>query len=142
MSFDILEKLTAQKDAEQTTSKAGNPMCVINAFKAGRTKEDKVWVKVYVSGENNIPAAKDIRSGEGFLVAGLLNASAYVPKDGGDPRVSFSIFANKIVTKASVASERGKPRPAHQSIYAPRNSDNATQQPISLSDELNDVIPF
>ena len=105
MSARAIVSGALHKAAEERTSKAGKQFATLTLRENfnGSTR----WWRVVAFDEASIAAALSMKVGEPIAVSGEINAELWTPEDGSEPRLSWKITADAVLT----ARHHGKGRP-------------------------------
>lgn len=70
-------------------------------------KENTTWFRV-TSWEREAEIVKEyVQKGAPIMVIGKINASAYIPKDGGEPRASLEMTSSRVILQGSKGESNG-----------------------------------
>ena len=131
---------------EPRTTRAGNPMLVLNLAVDEGEDAPATWVRALVFGDAG-EACRDLEPGVRVYVEGRLRAEAYTPRDGGEPRVSLTVLCRVAQAMGRIGRKRprrpaGRPgRPDHPppGTYHPPEADRpptgSEQAPAGLAAE-------
>jgi single-stranded DNA-binding protein len=111
---------------EQRTSKAGKPF--ITATIRAKDGEALQWWRVTAFSETSQAEIMRLAEGDSLAVQGSFKAELYTP-DGGEPKVSLSIIADRVLALRQPPKERKAPKERE----APRRGGAAA---------FDDAIPF
>jgi single-stranded DNA-binding protein len=95
------------KAPEQRTSKAGKPF--VTATIRAKEGETTLWWKVVAFSESTQAEIMRLADGDGVSVQGSFKAEMYTP-EGGEPRVSLSIIADRVLALRQPPRERKAPK--------------------------------
>ena len=108
---------------EPRTTKAGNPMLVLNLAVDEGEDAPATWVRALVFGDDGINACRDLEPGARVYVEGRLRAEAYTPRDGGEPRVALTVLCRLAQPLGRIGRRRPQqqrqPQPARAEDEAP-----------------------
>ena len=105
MSARAIVSGALHKAAEERTSKAGKQFATLTLRE--NVNGSTLWWRVVAFDEASIAAALSMKVGEPIAVSGEINAELWTPEDGGEPRLSWKITADAVLS----ARRRGKGRP-------------------------------
>lgn len=105
------------KSAEERTSKAGNPFSTFTVTEKfnGATR----WWKGVAFNEEVISALKDLSAGSPVALAGEIDCELWTPEDGREPRLSWKITADAVLSAKAKPKQRTGREVADTSWAAP-----------------------
>ena len=105
------------KAAEERTSKAGNQFATftIRENVNGSTR----WWHVVAFSENALEALKELAVADPIAVAGEIDAEIYAPAGGGEPRLSWKITADAVLSARAKPKQRTGREVANASSASP-----------------------
>lgn len=83
------------RDPELRYTPDGTPVCDFSVA-VNNYKDEVTWFKVTVWRKQAETCNQYLRKGSAVLVVGEIAASAYIPRDGGDPRASLELTARDV----------------------------------------------
>jgi single-stranded DNA-binding protein len=95
---------TLHKAAEERTSKAGNPFATFTLREKvnGSTR----WWSVVAFDDASIAAVLSMKVGEPIAVSGEFSAELWTPEGGGEPRLSWKITADAVLSAKAKPKQR------------------------------------
>jgi hypothetical protein len=121
------------RDPERRASGAGKSFG--SAFIRVGSGDDKKWWKLLVFIETVIEEMLSLKDGDALAATGEFKAEVFDGRNG--PRISFTLFADRVISPKRKKRERDKDRRS-EPRPAPINSTDA-QRPIDR--DLNDEVP-
>jgi single-stranded DNA-binding protein len=143
--------------AQQRTTKTGKPFATatVRAPVRGSGNEGEappvVFVSVICFEAAAVSVLLALDAGDAVAVAGELSPKVYVPKDGGEPRASLDMVAQRVMSAYNVqrkrqAATRSRDGGEHQGEGEQRppwpGSERRSSAPGAARGEFNDRLPF
>jgi single-stranded DNA-binding protein len=122
---------------EPRTTKAGNPMLILNLAVDEGDDAPATWVRALIFGDDG-EACRDLEPGAKVYVEGRLKAEAYTPRDGGEPRVSLAVLCRVAQPMGRIGRKRParSPRTGNQPPGAPQHRPPPERAPVSRKPAL------
>ena len=104
MSARAIVSGALHKSAEERTSKNGNPFATFTIRESlnGATR----WWQAIAFDEASIAAVLSLKVGEPIAVSGEFSAELWTPEGGGEPRLSWKITADAVLSAKAKPKQR------------------------------------
>jgi single-stranded DNA-binding protein len=132
MSVQVLVSGALFKAPEQRTSKSGKPF--VTATIRAKNGEVTQWWKVIGFSDSAMAVLMRLSDGDALSVQGCMKTETYTPKDGSEPRLSFSVTADHVL---SLRQPRRKPPQGEGRSAKQQPSPKPQRAPT-----FDDAIPF